>query len=107
MQLAQLVARSGLGVRQFERRFLGEIGLAPKLYSRIVRFEAALRLRSEGPARQWIDIAHTLGYHDQMHMVHDFRSLAGASPSEISPHLDMFVKPEALSGTHSVIPGRQ
>lgn len=100
VQVADLAARAGLGLRQFERRFVREIGIAPKLYSRIVRFEAALRLRSAGAARQWVDIAHVLGYHDQMHMVHDFRRLAGASPSAIYQHLDMFVKPEVVSGAH-------
>jgi AraC-like DNA-binding protein len=100
VQVAELAASTGLGKRQFERRFLREIGIMPKLYTRIVRFEAALRLRSADANRQWVDIAHTLGYHDQMHMVHDFRSLAGASPSAICQHLDMFVKPEVSSGAH-------
>lgn len=100
VQVADLAASAGLGMRQFERRFRQEIGIAPKLYSRIVRFEAALRFRSSNGARQWIDIAHALGYHDQMHMVHDFRSLAGASPSAICQHLDMFVTPEVVSGAH-------
>jgi AraC-like DNA-binding protein len=31
--------------------------------------------------RAWTDIAHDLGYYDQMHMVHDFRIFAGESPT--------------------------
>ncbi len=92
--VAELALRAGLGMRQFERRFQREIGVAPKLYSRIVRFEAALRYKSKEPARRWTDIAHALGYHDQMHMVHDFRSLSGETPGAICQELDMFVKPE-------------
>jgi AraC-like DNA-binding protein len=98
LRVAELAHRSGLGVRQFERRFVSEIGVTPKLYSRILRFESALRLKSQGPKRTWTDIAHGLGYHDQMHMVHDFGHFAGASPNSICHQLDMFVKPEALSG---------
>jgi AraC-like DNA-binding protein len=98
--VAELALRTGLGMRQFERRFQREIGIGPKLYSRIVRFEAALRYKSKEPARRWTDIAHALGYHDQMHMVHDFRCLSGDTPGVICQELDMFVKPEADSGSH-------
>jgi AraC-like DNA-binding protein len=33
------------------------------------------------PRRPWTEIAHALGYHDQMHMVRDFQHFAGESPS--------------------------
>jgi AraC-like DNA-binding protein len=101
LSVAELASQAGLGVRQFERRFRREIGVAPKLYSRIVRFEAALRHKSNDPARRWTDIAHALGYHDQMHMLHDFHSLSGDTPGAIVQRLDMFVKPEAQSGSHA------
>jgi AraC-like DNA-binding protein len=101
VRVRDLADRSGLGLRQFERRFRQEIGLAPKLYSRIVRFEAALRHKSLAPARHWTDIAHSLGYHDQMHMVHDFKQLSGESPSTLCDQMDMFVKPEAACGDHA------
>jgi AraC-like DNA-binding protein len=94
VRVDHLAHNAGLGIRQFERRFRHEIGVAPKLYSRIVRFEAALRSKAAGPETRWADIAHALGYHDQMHMVHDFNRLAGDSPTTIGSQLDMFVKPE-------------
>lgn len=94
VRVPDLAYAAGLGLRQFERRFRYEIGIAPKLYARIVRFEAALRRKAATPARQWTDIAHTLGYHDQMHMVHDFNRLSGDSPTAICDRLDMFVYPE-------------
>ena len=94
VRVDRLAHSSGLGIRQFERRFRHEIGIAPKLYSRIVRFEAALRTKAARPASSWTGIAHALGYYDQMHMVHDFNRLAGDSPTTIGSQLDMFVKPE-------------
>ena len=97
VRIGDLADRSGLGVRQFERRFAREIGVAPKLYARIVRFEAALQQRAVAPTTRWTDIAHALGYHDQMHMVHDFTRLCGDSPDAIARQLDMFVQPEVLS----------
>jgi AraC-like DNA-binding protein len=101
VRIGELARHTGLGVRQFERRFAHEIGIAPKLYARIVRFEAALQRRAVSPTTRWTDIAHALGYHDQMHMVHDFTRLSGDSPEAIARQLDMFVQPEVLSAKSS------
>jgi AraC-like DNA-binding protein len=97
VRVSELAHQTGLGLRQFERRFDQEIGITPKLYARIIRFEAALQRRARSPATPWTDIAHELGYHDQMHMVHDFTRLSGDSPDAIARHLDMFVQPEVIS----------
>jgi len=84
IRISELARQTGLGIRQFERRFDHEIGISPKLYARIVRFEAALQRRAVSPTTRWTDIAHALGYHDQMHMVHDFTRLSGDSPEAIA-----------------------
>ncbi len=97
VRVSELARSAGIGVRQFERRFQFETGIAPKLYARIVRFEAALRLKATVASR-WTDIAHELGYHDQMHMVHDFNQLSGDTPTSISDQLEMFVQPEVHWG---------
>ncbi len=100
VRVAELAHAAGLGIRQFERRFRHQIGIPPKLYARIVRFEAALRRKAAAPAMHWTDIAHGLGYHDQMHMVHDFTRLSGDSPTMICDRLEMFVRPEvAFAGS--------
>lgn len=97
LRVSDIAQHAGLGTRQFERRFRFEIGIAPKLYARIVRFEAALQRKAIAPELRWTEIAHSLGYHDQMHMVHDFNRLSGDSPTAIGSRLDMFVQPEVLS----------
>jgi AraC-like DNA-binding protein len=97
VRVADLAHSAGLGIRQFERRFRYEIGIPPKLYARIVRFEAALHRKAAAPLTRWTDIAHALGYHDQMHMVHDFNRLSGDTPTAICGQLDMFVHPELIS----------
>jgi len=58
----------------------------PKLCARIARFEAALALKAMNSSMQWTTIAHGLGYHDQMHMVHDFHHLSGAVPQPSSAY---------------------
>jgi len=82
------VARSaGLSSRTLHRRFKQSIGLSPKIYARIVRFESALQTKATSPKLTWTDIAHQYGYHDQMHMVHDFHSLSSDTPSGLLRHL--------------------
>ena len=85
LRISGMAEQTGLSVRQFERRFMSQIGVSPKLYARAVRFEAALKSKLRSPARRWTAIAHELGYHDQMHMVHDFHELAGLAPSDAAP----------------------
>ena len=76
----ELAHNAGVSLRQFERRFSDLLGLTPKLFARIARFQSALDAKVLTPTRPWLEIAHALGYHDQMHMVRDFRLLGGNSP---------------------------
>ena len=55
-------------------------GVSPIVFTRIARFESALRLKGSSSLESWTAIAHMLGYHDQMHMTRDFHVLAGDSP---------------------------
>ena len=97
LRISQLVEQSGLSARQFERRFAAHVGMSPKLFARVVRFEAALKRKKQVPGLRWTEVAHELGYHDQMHMVHDFSLLAGATPSTIAPELDVIVNEESAT----------
>jgi AraC-like DNA-binding protein len=81
LPLREAAERSGLSLRQLERRFGATVGVAPRRYARIVRFHAASEAKARLNERAWTDIAHDLGYYDQMHMVHDFRIFAGESPT--------------------------
>ena len=94
LRIAGLVEQSGLSSRQFERRFAAHVGMSAKLFARVVRMEAALKGKQQAPGLRWTDVAHELGYSDQMHMVHDFSLLAGATPSTVAPELDIIVQNE-------------
>jgi AraC-like DNA-binding protein len=81
LRVGDAAAITGLSVRQFERRFAEQVGLPPKRYAKIIRFNAALRAKTIAPRRLWTEIAHEFGYYDQMHMIRDFERFAGESPS--------------------------
>jgi AraC-like DNA-binding protein len=74
---------TALSLRQYERRFADEIGMSPKLFARITRFQIALDVKRIAPHRSWLSVAHELGYFDQMHMIRDFQSLGGDSPVQV------------------------
>jgi AraC-like DNA-binding protein len=76
-----------LSNRQFERVFKSRIGLSPKYFSRLVRFARAWVQKEADPATTWIDIAHSCGYYDQMHLVRDFKEFTQVKPSEIETAL--------------------
>ena len=82
-RITRLAERYRLSLRQFERRFTNEVGLTPKLFARIARFQTAIDWKVSQPATTWREIAHALGYHDQMHMVHDFGVLGGETPGQL------------------------
>jgi AraC-like DNA-binding protein len=86
--IAALADRAGLGMRQFERRFIQKVGMRPKLFARIARFEAALESKARFVTRSWTDVAHDFGYYDQMHMVHDFAEFTGGTPTETLTQLE-------------------
>ena len=64
-----------------ERRFDRFIGISPKEFSRVRRFQRALRLAREQPMLRWAAIAAGAGYSDQAHLGRDFRQFAGCPPT--------------------------
>ena len=82
-----VAADAGLSVRHFERRFLAQVGVTPKLYARIIRFNAALDGKLQSPERAWTQIAQDREYHDQMHLLRDCREFTGLSPSQFLARL--------------------
>jgi AraC-like DNA-binding protein len=84
----ELAGQVGIGVRQFQREFSARFGASPKLFSRIVRFQNALDTKARSSTKSWTDVAHELGYYDQMHMVHDFEQFTGKSPTDTLRQLE-------------------
>jgi AraC-like DNA-binding protein len=72
----------GISHRHFIRQFRDQVGLTPKLFCRIRRFQQVLaRIHSRGVVN-WAEIACACGYYDQSHFVKDFYAFAGLNPSQ-------------------------
>lgn len=75
------VARDGgLSRRRFSGLFGEQVGLTPKLYCRLRRFQQVVRAIASGTEIDWAQISLDGGYYDQAHMAHEFREFSGVSP---------------------------
>lgn len=77
----ELAQEAGLSRRRFAQLFREQVGLTPKLYCRIQRFQNALKQIASGACVDWAQLALGAGYCDQAHLAHEFRDFSGLSPS--------------------------
>jgi AraC-like DNA-binding protein len=71
----------GMSSRRFIHLFSQEVGLAPKLFSRVQRFQQVLQIVQRRSDVDWIEIALSCGYFDQAHFIHDFKEFSGINPT--------------------------
>lgn len=77
--LEELASRNFLSVRQFERNFKTFSGFSPKHFSRLMRFQASLKMQHD-KNKSLTEIAYDCGYYDQSHFIHDFKAFSGYNP---------------------------
>lgn len=80
LPMAMLERGTGLGLRQLERRFARTVGVSPKTFARVVRFERVVDACHSRVAPAWARLASEVGYADQSHLVREFTAFAGVSP---------------------------
>lgn len=81
LSLDWLADQACLSTRQFERKFQERMGMSPRFYSRIARFDRVFKLKAQHPQLDWLDVAFTCGYFDFSHLMRDFRQFAEVTPS--------------------------
>jgi AraC-like DNA-binding protein len=80
-RIAALASEIGWSRKHLVDRFRSELGLAPKPIARMMRFHHASRLARGGACSGWAGIAAESGYADQAHLVREFSTLAGETPT--------------------------
>ncbi|MEM7338461.1 MAG: helix-turn-helix domain-containing protein [Actinomycetota bacterium] len=81
--VADVVDRLGTRRSTFVAAFRAEVGITPKAFSRLARFESAVAQVRAVDAPGLASIAAVLGYADQAHMTRDFAEFAGRSPGAL------------------------
>jgi AraC-like DNA-binding protein len=90
--VAQIVEAVGFSQRRFIQLFCDEVGLTPKLFSRVSRFQRVVRTAHPLGKINWAQMALDCGYYDQAHFNHDFLAFAGITPQQYlerkTPHIN-------------------
>lgn len=82
VRVDELATTAGVSARQLERQFATHVGLSPKRFLRVLRFQqvlAVLRDPSSSSAG-WADVAAQHGFYDQAHFINDFKAFTGETP---------------------------
>lgn len=95
LNVQELIQDLPMSRRTFERKFLNEVGVSPKIYAKIRRFGNTCRLMAGKREVNLMDILHEGGYYDQSHFIKDFKYFSGRTPKtyvatneELANHID-------------------
>jgi transcriptional regulator GlxA family with amidase domain len=79
--LEKTAGEACLSYRQFEKKFLKQVGVPAKYFSRICRFNQAYELKEYNPHLDWLSIAVRTGYSDYQQLTKDFKQFSGTTPA--------------------------
>jgi AraC-like DNA-binding protein len=75
---------AGVSRQHLSREFRERIGVGPKLYSRLARFQSLLAHASARAAIDWARVALDMGFADQSHMIAECRQFSGLTPQSLA-----------------------
>ena len=79
--ISEVTTQLGMNPKYFISLFEEAVGLTPKVYCRVQRFQEVLQRITAGQPVRWADLALDAGYFDQAHFIHNFQAFAGLTPS--------------------------
>jgi len=82
VSMASVANEIGLSKRRFIELFEAQIGLPPKAFHRVRRFQRILEMVHGSREVEWVQVALDCGYYDQAHFIHDFREFSGLTPTQ-------------------------
>jgi AraC-like DNA-binding protein len=84
LSVYELAKRNNTTVRQLERNFKTHIGISPKEYSNIVRFQNTLNvIKNADHNRNLFDISFECGFYDHSHLTNNIKKYSGLTPTEL------------------------
>jgi AraC-like DNA-binding protein len=82
ISIARMNQKIGYSQKHFIEMFKKQVGLTPKSYSRIMRFQKALQSIDSAVDIDWGQISFDCGFYDQAHFINDFKHFSGFTPDQ-------------------------
>ena len=82
INLGLVSQKIGYSQKHFIAMFRQQVGITPKAYLKIIRFQKAISEIEERREVNWTDISQDCGFYDQAHFIHDFKFFSGFTPEE-------------------------
>jgi AraC-like DNA-binding protein len=82
--VAEVARGTGWSERRFSQVFREQVGLSPKLWCRVQRFQRAVQRLHAGADIRWTELALDCGFYDQAHFANEFRAFSGVDPTTYS-----------------------
>lgn len=96
LPVERLASRCCVSSKQFGRIFNNHVGMMPKEYARIVRFQKSLWMM-QNRCDDYAAIACACSYSDQSHFIREFRQFSGMTPKQLAeyqtPYSDLYTVP--------------
>ena len=80
VSIGQVAAALGISRRQLERKFSVCVGIGPKMFCRIIRFQHIFHAVEQRDVRRWAEVALACNYYDQAHLIKEFKEFSGHTP---------------------------
>ena len=84
LSIGRMNEKIGYSQKHFTEMFRRNIGVTPKSYLKIMRFQKAIRTIDAADNVEWDMIAQDCGFYDQAHFINDFKHFSGFTPEEYS-----------------------
>lgn len=86
ISMKQLAEEMGYSTRYLRKKFEQCIGIPPKLFSQILRFQYSLFMLTKTNEYSIWDIINEIGYYDQAHFINEFKKFSHLTPNKLLYH---------------------
>lgn len=81
-QVKTLSRLTGYSQKQFIHLFKTQIGLTPKYFQRVIRFNKVLEEVEQKSEINWTALSQHCGFYDQAHFIREFQKFSGFNPTD-------------------------
>lgn len=82
LETDELFKTFSLTPRRVEQRFIDCLGMCPKQYCRLIKFQNIFQTINNGKVKNMLDVVYECGYYDQSHLIRNFKEFTGIPPKK-------------------------